>query len=265
MRHRRGVTLVEAIIGFAGLGILLLMIYTLLIGGVKNWSTMIPQINARGIAREILYGKTGEEWGGLVSEIQECNIRIRPESPAEGIPVAIPTSPTALNLETYYATGTLVGTIAICYEWSGYPERDELDNSVSKIGTLTKIIWRLPPGTTTGWKFISKKICATNIRMGSVTYPSGNCYYPLFKYYTGLGIEISPDQITNAVINNNVHQIGINMIFDIDNDRDGKFGEDPAGIKGNQDNDNKLDEDRPDDFRMKTKVACINLNLPHQP
>ncbi|MEW6096656.1 MAG: hypothetical protein AB1567_09045 [bacterium] len=248
MRYIKGTTLVEALIGFAGLGIILLMVYTIFLGGMKSWIIMTPQIDARKIAREILYGKTGEEWGGLVAEIKECD-SISPQSPT-----AIDTSLTALNLITSYSTGTLVGTFAICYEWSSeYPVYD-LDKSVSKIGTLTKSIWKLE-GIT--WNFISKKVCANNIRMGSVTYATGDAY-PLFRYYTGLGEEIDRLLIIPSI--NEIRQIGISMVFDIDNDRDGKFGEDPPG-GGNSDYDRKLDEDRPNDFSIKTKVACMNLSL----
>ncbi len=243
----RGVTLIEAILGFTGLGILLLMVYVLFLGGMQNWTTMTPQINARSVAREILYGKTGEEWGGLVGEIRDCET-ITIQSPEGDI-----TGSTILNFQTHYATGTLVGTFAICYEWSGNPSAYNLDNSVSNIGTLTKTIWQLV-GTST-WNVTSTKILANNIRLGSSTYTTFN-NYPLFKYYTGLGIEKYGNELIPSI--STIRQMSISMIFDIDNDKDGKFGEDPPG-GGNQDNDRKVDEDKPNDFAIKTKVAFMNL------
>ncbi|MFH1564220.1 MAG: hypothetical protein ABIF11_12525 [Nitrospirota bacterium] len=255
---QKGVTLVEAIIGFAGLGIFLLMVYTLLMGGIQNWTTMTPQLNTRTVSREILYGKTGEEWGGIVGEISQCGT-ITPSSPS-----GTPTSLTTLNLQTHYATGTLVGEIAICYAWKGsetaytpYP----LDNSVSHIGTLTKTVWKQQIiGTVTTWELIPTRTLtlATNIRMGSVTYGALTAY-PLFKYYTGLGEEIYGANLITAINNRQIRQIGISMVFDIDTDKDGKFGEDPLG-NDNQDGDRKVDEDKPTDFRIKTKVARMNLN-----
>jgi len=266
MQEKKGTTLIEAIIGFAGLGILLLMVYTILLGGMQNWNTMIPQINARAVAREILYGKTGEEWGGLLREIKECNIKIRAASPTVGVPQTITTSLTALNFLTYYATGTSVGIFAICYDWQGIKPADEgyyLDKSVSYLGTLSKTIWRLEgEGTSTYWGTPTSKVLVANIRMGSQTYRFGDAY-PLFRYYTGLGIEIFDDPTTtpkNELLDSiaAIRQIGINMVFDIDNDRDGSFGEDPHG-EGNSDNDRKVDEDRTVDFSINTRAACMNL------
>jgi len=264
MQHIKGITLIEALLGFAGLGILLLMIYTIFLGGMKSWTTMTPQINARKVAREILYGKTGEEWGGMVGEIRECNMKIAPNSPSAGISQAITTSCTALNLLTYYDTGTLVGTIAICYEWSG----DSSNNSVSNIGTLTKFIWLLPPGTTTGWEFKSKEVLANNMRLGSSSY-STFIAYPLFKYYTGLGIEkydnpntLGINELLDAINGYEIRQISISMVFDIDTDKDGKFGEDPVDKVDNDfpNGDRRIDEDRPNDFRIHTRVGCMNLD-----
>jgi hypothetical protein len=267
MQHIRGITLIEALLGFAGLGILLLMIYTLFLGGMKSWTTMTPQINARKVAREILYGKTGEEWGGMVGEIRECNMKITPNSPSVGISQVITTSRTALNLLTYYDTGTLVGTFAICYEWSGDPSGYNLYNSVSNIGTLTKIIWQLPPGTTTGWKLKSKEVLANNMRMGYCSYSTFGTY-PLFKYYTGLGIEkydnptTSVNELLDAINGEEIRQISISMVFDIDADKDGKFGEDPVDKTDNDfpNGDRRIDEDRPNDFTINTRVSCMNLD-----
>ncbi|MDI6734773.1 MAG: hypothetical protein QME42_01045 [bacterium] len=266
--NRKGVTLIEAVIGFAGLGIFLLMVYTLLMGGIQNWTTINPQLTARQICREILNGKTGEEWGGLVGEINACNIRI-----ATSTPTGTLTNFTTLNFQTRYGTGSIVGTVAICYAWQGVgtttPPYYPLDRSVSQIGTLTKTVWRQQIiGTTTTWEIIPTKTLtlATNIRIGSSTYGTITAY-PLFKYYTGLGVEKydNPDtpavnELLDAINANQIRQIGINMVFDIDTDKDGKFGEDPLG-NGNQDNDRKVDEDKPADFSINTKVAGMNLNL----
>lgn len=255
--NKKGVTLIEALIGFAGLGIFLLMVYTLLMGGIKNWTTINPQLTARQVSREILNGKTGEEWGGLVGEIKACNIRITPTTPI-GAPN---TSLTALNFQTNYDTGSLVGTVAICYAWGGTATSYPLDESVSQIGTLTKTVWiQHIIGTVTTWELIPTKTLtlANNIRMGSVTYGTLTAY-PLFKYYTGLGAEIPESELLQRI--QEIRQIGVNMVFDIDTDKDGKFGEDPMGTPTvNSDNDSKVDEDKPADFRINTKVAGMNLD-----
>ncbi len=263
---QKGVTLIEAMIGFAGLGIFLLMVYTLFSGAIRNWTTINPQLTARQSAREILNGKIGEEWGGLVGEIKACNIGIATSTPTGTI-----TNSITLNFQTRYATGSIVGTVAICYEWKGvgtttpYP----LDRSVSQIGTLTKTVWIQTAGSPTTWGIISTKTLtmAPNIRMGSSTYGTLTLY-PLFKYYTGLGVEVydNPDtplidELLVAIAGNQIRQIGINMVFDIDMDKDGKFGEDPLDpLNNNQDNDRKVDEDKPADFRINTKATIMNFN-----
>lgn len=257
-------TLIEAMLGFVGLGILLLMVYTVFFGGMQSWTTMTPQIDARKVAREILYGKPGDIWGGLIGEIKG-NRTIRLRNPLD----IDPSGHFQINFEGEYPNSDNPDSRTmyfISYKWEGSYAGDPLSkNLLTFVGSLTKTIWESRQiGTQTLWdppQGITTCL-ANNVRLNINMYGT-HTQYPLFRYYNGLGIEIynhpdtPQDELADAINARNIRQIDINMTFDIDNDKDGTFGEDPVG-DGNQDNDRKVDEDRPNDFSIKAK-AIRNL------
>lgn len=254
-------TLIEAMLGFVGLGILLLMVYTVFFGGMQSWTTMTPQIDARKVAREILYGKPGDIWGGLIEEIKG-NRTIRLRNPLD----IDPSGHFQINFEGEYPNSDNPDSRTmyfISYKWEGSYAGDPLSkNLLTFVGSLTKTIWESRQiGTQTLWDPPQGiKTCLTNNVRLNINMYGASTEYPLFRYYNGLGIEIynnpvTPnDEVADAIAAGNIRQIGISMTFDIDNDRDGKFGEDPVG-DGNQDEDNKIDEDRPNDFSIKAKAV----------
>ncbi|MDI6780561.1 MAG: hypothetical protein QME49_00390 [bacterium] len=273
-----GFTLIELLLATVGLSVIMLSVYAIFSSGVKSWITMEPQLTMRQETTDALYGKAGDKSGGIASSLQSARLLL------DGIVIGT-TSETVyaekLNhgtisssviyfikddkqqVETNTPPGTFstTGDEVICY----YAAPDYPDKGTYSSWSLKKDVYDSGSGTMLSSKVILKEIGNTNRLClscngtglkGTATCPACNGTgraYNIFTYYDRLGQAINPASIIASIATKDIACIKINIQRDIDFDHDHKWGEDPIDGKNN-DGDTKIDEDKPMDLSLQTKV-----------
>ena len=120
-RSLAGFTLIELLLAAVGLGIIMLSVYAVFSGGVRNWTTMEPQLTMRQETTDSLYGKAGDKSGGITGSFQSARLLL------EGIVNGTTT-------ETAYAANLKHGTISSSVIYF-------IKDDKQQVGTNT------PPGT----------------------------------------------------------------------------------------------------------------------
>ncbi|MBU0701844.1 hypothetical protein KKE26_11250 [bacterium] len=270
-----GFTLIELLLATVGMGVIMLSIYALFSGGVKNWTTMEPQLTMRQETTDVLYGKAGDKSGGITGSLQSARLLL------SGIVVGTTT-------ETVYAgqlnhgtisssviyfikddkqqvgTNTPPGTFSsteddvVCYyavadsveTYSSWSLRRDVYNPIAGTKSSSIILKKISnaekpctPCNGTGLK--GTETC-------SVCGGTGKAY-GIFTYYNKSGQAISPTNIVANIAATNIVYIKINIQRDIDSDSDHRLGEDPVD-GNNNDGDSKIDEDKPMDLSLQTKI-----------
>ncbi|MFH1860138.1 MAG: hypothetical protein ABH870_03875 [bacterium] len=265
-----GFTLIELLLATVGMAVIMLSIYTLFSGGVKNWTTMEPQLVMRQETTDALYGKAGDKSGGITSSFQSARLLL------DGIVVGTTT-------ETAYATNLKYGTISssviyfikddkqqtgtntppgtfssteddvVCY----YAVADSTGTHSS--WSLNMDVYNPIAGTKSSSVILkkignTKRVCTTCNGTGicSVCNSTGKAYR-IFIYYNKSGQAIVPANIVASINAKDIACIKIDIQMDIDSDRDHQCGEDPVDGKNN-DGDTRIDEDKPMDLSLQTKV-----------
>ncbi|OIP41261.1 hypothetical protein AUJ95_03590 [Candidatus Desantisbacteria bacterium CG2_30_40_21] len=263
MKTTAGFTLIELLLSLVGMAVIMLSVFALFSGGVKNWTTMEPQLTMRQEATDALYGKAGDKSGGMVNNIQSARVLL------DGINTGATATLYARDMK--HGTRT-IGTISSSVIYFIKDDKQQVETNTppgtfsateddvvcyyavaDSAGTYSS--WSLrrdvyAPGTSTAGTITSSTIILKNMGNPART---GTGSYRIFTYYSKSGQEINPTEIVQNVQNKNIAYISINIQMNIDSDHDKKYGEDPLdGV--NDDNDNKIDEDKPMDLSILTKV-----------
>lgn len=263
MKAITGFTLIELLLSLVGMAVIMLSVFALFSGGVKNWTTMEPQLTMRQEATDALYGKAGDKSGGMVNNIQSARVLL------DGINTAGATATLyaatmkhgTISSSVIYlikddkqqvGTNTPPGTFSttdgggddvVCY----YAVKDEAGTYSS--WSLRREIYA--PGTPTGTAGTITSSSTVLKKMGNPDRTETGSYR-IFTYYNKSGDVVDPIKADQS-INRDIAYISINIQMDIDSDHDHKYGEDPLdGV--NNDNDNKIDEDKPMDLSILTKI-----------
>jgi type II secretory pathway pseudopilin PulG len=272
-RATSGFTLIELLLATVGLSIIMLSVYTIFSGGVKNWTTIEPQLTMRQETTDALYGKAGDKSGGITASLQSARLLL------DGIVVGTTT-------ETVYAwklnhgtisssviyfikddkqqvgTNTPPGTFSptgdevICY----YAKADYLAAGTYSSWSLRKDVYDSESMTILSSKVVLKEIGNTK-RLCPICNGTGTCSacnetgkaYNIFTYYDKARQAITPANIVARIAARDVAYIKIDIQRDIDFDKDHKWGEDPIDRKNN-DGDTRIDEDKPMDLSLQNKV-----------
>ncbi|MBI4753027.1 hypothetical protein HY793_01460 [Candidatus Desantisbacteria bacterium] len=274
MKATVGFTLIELLLSLVGMAIIMLSIFALFSGGVKNWTTMEPQLTMRQEAMDALYGKAGAKTDGLaatttayaaadmkrgmVNNIQSARVLL------DGIGLATTTTKYADDMRHGTISSSVIYFIKDDKQYEPgtntpgtfSPTAPDYDTIICYYaGTETDSSWSLKrdvyaPGTGTTGSITSS---STILRKMGTPERTGTGSYGIFTYYNKSGQAIDPTNIVQSIATENIAYISINIQMDIDSDHDNRYGEDPIdGI--NNDNDNKIDEDKPMDLSILTKV-----------
>ncbi|MBI4777938.1 hypothetical protein HY792_03330 [Candidatus Desantisbacteria bacterium] len=271
-RSMSGFTLIELLLATVGLSVIMLSIYALFSGGVKSWTTMEPQLTMRQETTNALYGKAGDRSGGIAGSFQSARLLL------DGISVGTTT-------ETAYARGLNHGTISssVIYfikddkQQVGIntppgifsPTEDEVVcyYSVKDKPAVTYSSWSLKRDvydsgsmTMVSSKVVLKEIGDTE-RVCTLCNGIGTCSacnetgraYNIFTYYNKAGQAITSDNLVASIAARDIAYIKIDIQRDIDSDHDHRWGEDPVDYKNN-DGDTRIDEDKPMDLSLQTKI-----------
>lgn len=251
-----GFTLIELLLSLAGMTVIMLSIFALFSGGVKNWTTMEPQLTMRQEATDALYGKAGEQsrMGGMVGNISSARVLL------DGF--ATPTTAYAAKMKH----GTISSKVIYLIKDDTFPLRGTNTPPGTFSATEDEVVCYYATATTAGtYSSWLLKRDVYNPQAGTITSSSiilkkmGNPdrietgSYRLFTYYNKSGDVINPIDIATNISTKNIASISINIQMDIDFDNDHKYGEDPVNGT-NDDGDTRIDEDKPMDLSILTKV-----------
>ncbi len=266
-----GFTLIELLLATVGFGIIMLSVYAVFSGGVKNWTTMEPQLTMRQETTDALYGKAGDKSGGITGSLRSARLLL------DGIDNAGTETAYAKQLNhgtisssvIYFikddkqqvGTNTLPGTFSstedevICYYATA------TDKGTYSSWSLKKDVYDSESGTITSSKVILKEIGNTERLCPSCNGGSATCSacdgtgkaYNIFTYYNRAGQVIGTSSIVATAKDKDIACIKIDIQRDIDTDHDHIWGEDPIDRKNN-DKDSRIDEDKPMDLSLQTKI-----------
>ncbi len=272
-RPSAGFTLIELLLATVGLSIIMLSVYAIFSGGVKSWTTMEPQLTMRQETTAAIYGKAGDKSGGIVGSLQSARLllngiiigttsetvyaqKLNHGTIRSSVIYFIKDDKQQVGTNTPPGTFSSTGDEVICY----YTVADYLDKGTYSSWSLKKDVYDSESGTITSSKVILKEIGNTDriCRMCNGTGTCSSCNgtgkaYNLFTYYNKAGQVINSANIVASVAARDIACIKIDMQRDIDFDHDHRWGEDPIDRKNN-DGDSRIDEDKPMDLSLQTKI-----------